>query len=334
MWKATGRATVRQQRSRWVVRVDGVDTETGGHRPRQLGTYASKRSAQRAAAEFAAAGATGGDRGTVGHLVQEWEASRTDVAPTTGQQYEWAAGHITVALGPVRLDRLERGDVARWLESLAREGSLGRRSISILRMVLRAALADAVESGELRRSPAARVALPRVVAKADRARDVDAWDDEALARILAAMEGHRWAEPSAPAAGSSPSTPGPGDSPAAAAKPAASSPTSTSRHSCSTPLLSVERTGWPATPTPSPPATASPTRSRSGKPSSAATPSTTQANTSSTSSAPSPGSDRPITVGPTSRRGRGLPGTLERRPLHPQNTPPPTGPNTETGPTP
>lgn len=195
VWKATGRPTVRQQRSRWVVRVDGVDTESGRHRPRQLGTYASRRSAQRAAAEFAAAGATGADRGTVAHLVEQWVASRTDVSPKTRQQYEWAAGHITAALGPLRLDRLERADVARWLEALASEGSLGRRSISILRMVLRAALADAVESGELRRSPAARVALPRVVAKPDQAKDVAAWDDEALDRFLTAVEGHRWAGP-------------------------------------------------------------------------------------------------------------------------------------------
>ena len=38
-WKATGRPTVRRQRDRWVIRVDGIDTETGKHRPRQLGTY-------------------------------------------------------------------------------------------------------------------------------------------------------------------------------------------------------------------------------------------------------------------------------------------------------
>lgn len=31
-WKPTGRPTVRQQREKWVVRVDGIDTETGKHR--------------------------------------------------------------------------------------------------------------------------------------------------------------------------------------------------------------------------------------------------------------------------------------------------------------
>ena len=46
-WKATGQPTVRKQRDKWVVRVDGIDTATGKHRPRQLGTYASQRSATR-----------------------------------------------------------------------------------------------------------------------------------------------------------------------------------------------------------------------------------------------------------------------------------------------
>ena len=36
-WKATGQPTVRKQRDKWVVRVDGIDTATGKHRPRQLG---------------------------------------------------------------------------------------------------------------------------------------------------------------------------------------------------------------------------------------------------------------------------------------------------------
>ena len=30
-WKPTGQPTVRRQREKWVVRVDGIDTETGRH---------------------------------------------------------------------------------------------------------------------------------------------------------------------------------------------------------------------------------------------------------------------------------------------------------------
>ncbi|MGB8860458.1 MAG: site-specific integrase [Ilumatobacteraceae bacterium] len=194
-WKPTGRPLVRQQRDKWVVRVDGLDTETSKPRPRQLGTYKSRRAAQMAATEFAAAGDTGTDRSSVGFLVDQWVASRTDVASKTKMQYEWAAGHIRSGLGSIRLDRLDRSDVAQWLDELAAGGKMGRRSISIFRMVLRAALADAVDTGELRRSPASRVAMPRVVVKPDLEREVDAWDDAALAKFLAAIEGHRWDGP-------------------------------------------------------------------------------------------------------------------------------------------
>ena len=41
---------VRQQRDSWVVRIDGIDTESGLKRPRQIGTNPSKRAANSAAA--------------------------------------------------------------------------------------------------------------------------------------------------------------------------------------------------------------------------------------------------------------------------------------------
>ena len=194
-WKPTGKPIVRQQREKWVVRVDGIDTETGSHRPRQLGTFSSRRSAQTAATSFAAAGDEGGNRGSVGHLVQQWAASRVDVSGKTRMQYEWAAAHIESGIGAIRVDRLEREDVARWLDGLAAAGEMSRRSIQIFRMVLRAALADAVDSGDLRRSPAARVGMPHKVVKPDRSREADAWDDDELQRFLAAVAGHRWAGP-------------------------------------------------------------------------------------------------------------------------------------------
>ena len=77
-WKATGQPTVRQQRDKWVVRVDGIDTSTGNHRPRQLGTYASQRSALSAARSVRANDLTT-ERGTVAWLVRRYVASRTDI---------------------------------------------------------------------------------------------------------------------------------------------------------------------------------------------------------------------------------------------------------------
>ena len=110
-------------------------------------------------------------------------------------KYEWAAGHIRRDLGAVRVDRLGREDVARWLEGLAAGGHFARRSIVILRTVPRAALADAVATGELRRSPADRVGMPRVVAKPDRDDEIKAWTEEKAQQFLRSIAGHRWAGP-------------------------------------------------------------------------------------------------------------------------------------------
>src|SRR5262249_9214958 len=190
-WKASGRPTVRKQRDKWVVRVDGIDTETGRQRPRQLGTYSSKRSAV-AAARSVAIEERVASRDTVSWLVRRYVASRTDVTLKAREQYEWAIPHIEGGLGAIRLDRLDREDVARWLDGLAAAGQLSWRSVQICRTVLRAALADAVEEGPLRRGPAARVAMPRGVAQAPQEKEVEAWTDEQVARFLAVSVDHRW----------------------------------------------------------------------------------------------------------------------------------------------
>lgn len=194
-WKQNGHPTVQKQRDKWVVRVDGIDTVSGARKPRQLGTYRSRRSAQAAAASFAASGEVGAERDTVAAAVDRWVAGKVDVSSKTRLQYEWAADHIRAGIGGVRLDRLDRDDVARWLETLATDGELSRRSIQIMRMVLRAALADAVDVGELRRSPASRVGMPRNVAKTSRELDRAAWTEDELRQFLASIAGHRWAGP-------------------------------------------------------------------------------------------------------------------------------------------
>jgi integrase len=191
-WKATGQPTVRKQRDKWAVRVDGIDTETGKHRPRQLGTYPSQRTALKAARSVSVQ-ARVATRDTVGWLVRRYVGSRSDVTLKAREQYEWAIPHIEAGLGAIRLDRLDREDVARWLDDLASAGHLSWRSIQICRTVLRATLADAVEEGLLRRSPAARVPMPRAVAKPPKQKEVDAWTDEQVARFLSVSADHRWA---------------------------------------------------------------------------------------------------------------------------------------------
>ena len=191
-WKATGRPTVRRQRNRWVVRVDGIDTESGKHRPRQLGTYPSQRAA------LAAIRAPGPEeqpvvRETVGWLLRRWLSLKTDVSPKGREQYAWAIGHLERSLGGIRLAQLDREDVAIWIAAVAKEGKLSRRSIEICRTVLKAALADAVDEGLLMRNPAARVPLPRQVAKPKKVKEVDAWSEAQISAFLAASADHRWA---------------------------------------------------------------------------------------------------------------------------------------------
>jgi len=191
-WKATGRPTVRKQRDKWVVRVDGIDTATGKHRPRQLGTYASQRSANAAARSMKTEDRST-ERGTVSWLVRRYVASRTDITVKARQQYEWAIPHIENGLGAIQLSRLDREDVATWIDNLAAGGKLGRRSIQICRTVLRAALTEAVDEGLIPRSPAARVGLPRTVAKEVKPKDAVAWDAADVDRFLEATAEHRWA---------------------------------------------------------------------------------------------------------------------------------------------
>ncbi|MBA3288646.1 MAG: hypothetical protein H0U21_11580 [Acidimicrobiia bacterium] len=100
-WKATGAPTVRKQRDKWVVRIDGIDTASGKARPRQLGTYASQRSAL-AAARSGVAGRRSTARGTVSWLVRRYVAGRTDITQKSRESYEWAIPHIEAGLGAGR----------------------------------------------------------------------------------------------------------------------------------------------------------------------------------------------------------------------------------------
>lgn len=191
-WKAIGQPTVRKQRDKWVVRIDGIDTATGKHRPRQLGTYASQRSAL-AASRDQRVKARSTERGTVSWLVRRYVAGKSDITPKAREQYTWAIPHIEQGLGAIPLARLDRDDVADWINALAKAGALSRRSVQICRNVLRASLADAVEEGLISRSPAARVALPRTVAKPVKEKVIQAWEATDVETFLAAVAEHRWA---------------------------------------------------------------------------------------------------------------------------------------------
>jgi hypothetical protein len=129
-WKATGEPTVRRQRDKWVVRGDGIDTESGRARPRQVGTYPSQRAARAAATKAISTGDAPTSRGTLAWLLDRWLASKTDVTPKTKLSSEWAAGHLKAGLGQVTIDKLDRDDIGRWLEEAAAAGKLSNRSRS------------------------------------------------------------------------------------------------------------------------------------------------------------------------------------------------------------
>lgn len=126
-------------------------------------------------------------------LVRRWVASRTDISEKAQEQYAWAIPHIEDGLGAIPLATLDREDVARWIEALAAGGELSKRSVQICRTVLRAALSEAVDEGLIPRSPAARVGLPRTVAKPAKNKDTVAWTEQQVDRFLAATADHRWA---------------------------------------------------------------------------------------------------------------------------------------------
>ena len=120
---------------------------------------------------------------------------QTDITEKSQMQNRWAAGHIRKALGAIRLDQLDRSDIARWYDELAAGGVLNKRSITIIRRVLRAALEDALDEGFIRRNSVARVLVPKRVVKPQRPKEVDAWDEDQIRTFLTAIDDHRWAGP-------------------------------------------------------------------------------------------------------------------------------------------
>ena len=78
-WKPTGRPDGAPPARKWVVRVDGIDTETGKRRPRQLGTFASRRVGRAGGVVHGSQATSAASAARVGQLVDSWAASRVDV---------------------------------------------------------------------------------------------------------------------------------------------------------------------------------------------------------------------------------------------------------------
>ena len=113
-------------------------------------------------------------RGTVGWAVTRYVESRTDLSVKSQEQYAWAAGHIAAGIGAIRLDRLDRADIAAGSRSSRPRGEFAKRSLAIFRNVLRHGAQRRRRRGPHAAQPGHRITLPREVAKPERVKEAEA----------------------------------------------------------------------------------------------------------------------------------------------------------------
>lgn len=84
------------------------------------------------------------------------------IEPSTRDRYAYAARHISAGLGDVRVEDLSARSVRAWEASLLASG-LSTASVRKAHRLLRQALSDAVDEGELESNPVSRVKPPKNV---------------------------------------------------------------------------------------------------------------------------------------------------------------------------
>jgi integrase len=120
------------------------------------------------------------------YLTGTWLPSlATTVRPSTRDTYERLVRvHIFPALGGVKLQKLERVRVRRWVDHLAER--MSAKSARNVHGILTKALNDAVDLGLVGRNVAAKITLPRVERGAPRA-----WSAAQVGTFLDAVAGER-----------------------------------------------------------------------------------------------------------------------------------------------
>jgi len=97
---------------------------------------------------------------TVGTMADQWFAGKINLRATTNARYESALRvHVIPRWGDVRLDKIEHGDVQRWLAQLSAAGQAGA-SVRKAHGVLSAILDLAVRERRLASNPSQGVNLP------------------------------------------------------------------------------------------------------------------------------------------------------------------------------
>ncbi|PZN08358.1 MAG: hypothetical protein DIU69_10195 [Bacillota bacterium] len=183
----------------WEIKIYlGRDPKTG----RKLWKYASvrgsKRDAEQAERRLLARqmqGELAAVRLTVAELLDEWLAHvRTNRERRTYDDYAYCARRIRAAFGSMRVDKLTRAQIQRWLDELQQEpredgrpGTLSPTTIAKHHRALHAALSYAVRMGYLGHNPGTNRALPP-----RQKPDPPTHTREQLEQLLEAARGTRW----------------------------------------------------------------------------------------------------------------------------------------------
>ncbi len=153
-WISSGEAVVQKQRGRWVVRQPGYDGATGKRRPRQVGTFATKREALATARRVGPGGAGSGSQTLEVFLTDVWlRAMESKVEASKLAQYRRVVGkEIVPLLGAVRLKHVDQGLINAWVIELSSapaggEPALDQGSVHAVREVLSMAFDDAIRLG-------------------------------------------------------------------------------------------------------------------------------------------------------------------------------------------
>lgn len=134
-------------------------------------------------------------RMTVAELLDEWLAHvRTNRERRTYDDYEYCSRRIRAAFGSVRVDRLTRAQIQRWLDELQQEprddgrsGTLSATTVRKHHRALHAALSYAVRMGYLGYNPADNLTLPR-----RQKSEPPMLTRQQLEQLLEAARGTRW----------------------------------------------------------------------------------------------------------------------------------------------
>ncbi|MDP8961934.1 MAG: site-specific integrase [Actinomycetota bacterium] len=200
------RGHVRKRWSTWsIVYDEGPDPVTGKRRQREKRGFRTRAEAEEALAIVIATLKTGGyvkpEDVTVREFLRDWlqRKAEDDLKPSTAASYQSKIeSYLIPKLGAVHLQDLNVVMIEDALRELLRSGGGGRRPLSVRtvtysRVLLRAALADAVRRGLLATNPATHARVPGKAHVDHTPRGVPQapWSVEEVRAFLQSVHGNR-----------------------------------------------------------------------------------------------------------------------------------------------